>query len=98
ADLVARGKPRGLDVEDVVQIDAGDGKRFQVIHGAGFLLYEVAERGVLALEEPGDKGREAAGFLLQLADAREVVDAMLEPFSTTEHHGGSGAHTELVRD
>ena len=58
--------PGRLHVLEVVQVDARDGQRLQVFHRRGFFLDEVAERSVLALEGPGDEGREAAGLFLQI--------------------------------
>ena len=77
ADFVAGGQPRGLHVLDVIQVDAGDGQGLEVIHRRHFFLNEVAERGVGALKEPGNESGEAAGLFLQLADALEMVDPML---------------------
>ena len=52
---------------------------------------------LLRLEAPGDEGGESAGFFLQVANDFEVVDALIECFADAEHHGGGGAHAELVR-
>ena len=59
-------------------------------------LTKRAERGVLALERPRDESREAAGLLLQIADQFQVVHALLDGLAAAEHHGGGGAHAELV--
>ena len=74
-----------------------DGQRLQVLDGGGLFLDEAAERGVLALEGPGDEGGEAAGVFLQVAHELEVIHALLEGLAAAEHHGGGGAHAELVR-
>src|ERR1017187_2092587 len=97
ACLQALRYPGGLHVFEIVKIDAGNRQRLQVLHGGGFLLDEVAERSVFALEGPGDEGRETAGLLLQVANQFQVVHALLDGFAAAEHHGGGGAHAELMR-
>ena len=72
-------------------------QRLQVFHRRRFFLHEVAQRGVLALERPGDEGREAAGVFLNLADDFEVVHALLDGLAAAEHHGRRGAHAQRVR-
>ena len=51
---------------------------------------------LLRLKAPGDEGGESAGFFLKVADDFEVVDALVEGFADAEHHGGGGAHAELM--
>src|SRR5689334_12994141 len=46
ADLDAGSEPAGLNVVNVVEIEAADGQRFQVIHGGGFLNF-FAERRIV---------------------------------------------------
>ena len=82
---------------DIVEVDAGDGQVLQILDGGGFFVHEAAERGVLALESPGDEGREAARVFLDLAHDLEVIHALLQRLAAAEHHGGGGAHTEGVR-
>ena len=48
------------------------------------------------LKAPGNEGGESAGFFLQLANDFEVIDALVECFAHAEHHGGGGAHAELM--
>ncbi len=88
--------PGGLHVFDVIEVDARDRQRLQVFDGGSFLFDKAAERGVLALEGPRDKGGEAAGFLLQVADQFQVIHPLLQGFAAAEHHGGGGAHAELM--
>ena len=64
---------------------------------SGFVPAAAAERGVLGLEAPGDEGRESAGLFLQAAHDFKVVDALVEGLAHAEHHGGRGAHAELMR-
>src|ERR1017187_199254 len=96
AGLEALRDPGGLHVLDVIEVDARDRQRLQVLDSGSFLFDEAAERSVFALVGPGDEGGEAAGFLLQVADQFQVVHALLDGFAAAEHHGGGGAHAELV--
>src|SRR5258707_890466 len=56
-----------------------------------------AQSSVVRLETPRDKRRKSASFFLQIVDPLEVVNAVLVGLAHTEHHGGGGAHAELVR-
>ena len=96
-DLEALRDPAGLHVLDVVEVEARDGEDFEVFDGGGFFPAAAAESGVAGLEAPGDEGGESAGLFLEVADDFEVVDALVECFADAEHHGGSGAHAELMR-
>ena len=69
----------------------------QVLDRGRFFLHEPAERRVLALEGPGNERREPARLVLDVADDVEVVHALLDGLSAAEHHGGGGAHSELMR-
>lgn len=95
-DLEALRDPTCLHVLDVVEIKAGDGEDLEVLDGGGFVPAAAAEGGVFGLEAPGDEGGESAGFFLQTADDFEVVDALVHGFADAEHHGGGGAHSELM--
>ena len=46
---------------------------------------------------PGDECGEAAGLFLQIVEPLEVVDAVFDVLAHAEHHGGGGAHAQLVR-
>src|SRR5262249_16870182 len=96
AGLQALRDPGALHVLDVVEVDAGDRQSLQVLHGGGLFFDEAAEGSVLALEGPGDESGEAAGLLLQIADELQMAHALFESFPAAEHHGGGGAHAELV--
>ncbi len=74
-----------------------DGERLEIFDRGRFIPVPPAERGVLRLEGPRDEGGEAARLFLQIVDHLEVVDALLQRFAYAEHHGGGGAHAELVR-
>jgi len=65
----------------------------------------AAERGIFALEGPGDEGLVSSsagggeigdGGVLPGADEFEVVDAVGNAFEVAEHHGGGGIHAEFV--
>ena len=51
----------------------------------------------MRLECPGDERGEAAGFLLQIMDGLQMVDAVFKFFTHAKHHGRGGAHAKLVR-
>ena len=61
-----------------------------------FFLHEASERGVLALESPGNERREPAGLFLQVADEIEVVHPLLDGLAAAEHHRRGGTHPELM--
>ena len=52
----------------------------------------------LGLERPADERREAAGLVLQLPQAVEVLDALGERLDVAEHHRAGRAAAELVPD
>jgi len=74
ANLDARREPTRLNVIDVVEIQAADRERLQIIDGGGFLNF-LAERGIFRCENPGDERREATGLFLQPADPVEMIHA-----------------------
>jgi len=88
--------PTGLHVQEIREIEAGDGQDFEVVDGGGFVPVAAAEGGVVGLEAPGDEGGEASGFFLEIVEGLQVVDAVLVVFADAEHHGGGGAHADLV--
>ena len=95
-DFESLGDPAGLDVFDVVEIEAGDCQNFEVVDGGGLVPAASAEGGVMRLEAPGDERGESAGFFLEAADDFEVIHALVEGFVDAEHHGGGGTHAELM--
>src|ERR1022692_2901629 len=95
--LDAGRKPTGLHVIEIVEIDARDRQRLQIIRCGRFLLDEAPERRALTLEHPGNESGESTGFFLKLADALEVAHTMLDALAASEHHGGGSAHPQLVR-
>ena len=90
----AEADPVGGDVGDVVEVDAGNGDGAEIVGGGG--AGEVGEGGVLGFEGEGDEGGEAGGFVLELAEAAEVVDAVLWGFEVAVEHGAGAAASDEV--
>src|SRR5262249_42065953 len=90
------GEPAGLDVIDVVEVEAADRESLQIVDGGSFLNF-LAPRIIFGSEYPRNKSGEAAGIFLHAANALEVIYAMAEFFAAAEHHGRGGAQAELVR-
>ena len=96
ADFYSGSELAGLNVIDVVEIEAADGERFQIIDSGSFLDF-FSEWRVVGRENPRDECREAAGIFLNAANALEMIDAVAQLFAATEHHGGSGTQPKFVR-
>ena len=94
AELGSLGEPRGLDVGHVVQHEARHRHGPEVIEAAGPL--HLAQVGPLRLEAPRDECAEAAGLVLQLSDADEVLDALLDGLHRPVHHGDAGPDAEAM--
>jgi hypothetical protein len=97
ADFQALRHPARLHIQEIREIEARDGEDFQVFDGSGFVPVAAAERGVVGLEAPGNEGGEAPGFLLQVVELLQMIDAVFVIFADAEHHGRGGAHADLVR-
>ena len=67
----------------------------QVHHPRG--LRDVRQRGVVGMEGQRDEGLEAAGLVLQLAQAQHVVDAVLVVLHVAVEHRRVGAQPDAVR-
>src|SRR5262249_32605507 len=52
--------------------------------------------GMIRLERPANVGGEAAGFILQPAEALQGLDALGQGFDMAKHHGASRFAAELV--
>ena len=94
-DLAALRDPRRLEIGNVVEDHPGERQRAQIVD-TGRL--DAAELGVWRLIAPGDKRREAAGLILEIAELHQVFDTLLETFDGPIHHGSGGAQTKRVRD
>ena len=97
ADLDPRRQPARLDVIDVVEVEAADGQRLQIIDGGGFRNF-FPERRIFRREHPRNERGEPAGIFLNAAQALEVIDAVAVLLAAAEHHRGGGAHAERMRD
>ncbi len=95
-DFYSGSEPAGLNVIDVVEVEAADGESFQIIDGGGFLNF-FAERRVVRSENPRNECGEAAGIFLNAANTLEMIDAMAQLFAAAEHHGGGRAQAQFVR-
>ena len=82
-DLAALRHPRRLQVVEVVEDDARDRERAQVVE-AGRLA--AGELGVLGLIAPRDERGEAAGLVLQRAQPQQVLEALLVGLDRPVHH------------
>ena len=87
-DFDAGREPARLNVIDVVEIEAADGERFQIIDGGCFLDF-FSEGGVVGGENPRDERGESAGVFLNAANAVEVIYAMLQFFAAAARAAGS---------
>src|SRR5579871_1902909 len=97
SQLDAGGEPTRLHVLEIIEVNARNRQRLQVIDRRGFLLDEPPQRCPFALEHPRNEGGETAGFFLQLANALEMAHAMLEALAASEHHRSGGTHAQFVR-
>ena len=86
--------PVGFDVREVVEHQPADGHDLQV-HQAR-RLGDVGHLGVIGVECQRDEGLEAAGFILQLAQADQVVDAVVRLVDMAVEHGGVGVQAKAV--
>ncbi len=57
-----------------------------------------AEAGILGLERPADVCGEATGLVLHVAQALEVLEAVIESLDVAKHHRRAGAQAELMAD
>jgi len=71
-EFEAFGQPAGLDVGDVIEVDAADGDDLEVVDAGG--LGQMSELGVGRREGPGDEGHEVLAFVLGGTDDVQVFD------------------------
>ncbi len=90
----AEHDPVGLDVVEVVEHQTGDGDCFEVVDGVG--AGERREGGARRVEGERNEALEAAGLVLLLAEADEVVDAVFDRFDVAVEHRGVGLEAGLV--
>ena len=73
-------------------IKPADGHRPQIHDARG--LFDVRQAGVVGMEGQRDEGLEAAGLVLQLAQADQVVDPMIGVFQMAVEHRGVRAQAQ----
>ena len=93
-DFAALRDPGRLHVVEVVEHDAADRQRAQIVDAGRF---GPGELGVIGLIAPGDKRREATGFVLQRAQPQHVLDPLFVGFHRPVHHRRGGAQPSPVR-
>ena len=94
-DLLALRHPAGLQVLHIIQEEPRHRERRQVLMGERF--GHVLHFGVVVLEGPRDKRREATGFILQVSNALQVLDSSLQSLAHAVHHGGRSPEIVPVR-
>jgi len=82
-------------VRHVVEDEARDCDRAQIVRGGG--RRQVPHAVSVRVERQRDERLEAAGLVLQRADAQQVVHAVLEGFHVSEQHRGVRAQAHAVR-
>ncbi len=87
--------PVSLDVREVVEQQPADGDLADVGDAGG--ARQVVKRRVVGMERERDEGLEASGVVLEVAQADEMVHAVLVVFDMAVKHGGVGFEAELVR-
>src|SRR5581483_11020336 len=95
---LANRQPRALHVVDVIEEEAGNGQRLEIVLRRGPAGRDRRQRRVVGLVGPGDEGAVAlAGpnlalrAILRVADALEVLDSLGQRLDVPEHHRGRGA-------
>ncbi len=81
---------------DIVKGQPGDGESPKIVETSGGLDFTL-QIGALVLKRPRDEGGEAAGSILEITDAEEMLDPGRNGFANTEHHRRGGPKPEIVR-
>ncbi len=84
-----------MHIVDVVQENSGQRLGAQVFRHARRVLH--FQHGVLRLKRPADERGEAAAPVLLLANALQMLDAILNRLHVTEHHRRARVQSQLVR-
>ena len=90
----AHAHPISGKMIDVIEINAADGKIAKLLKCRGRL--DVREHRSLRFEGERDKSGEPAGFILQLAQLAQVIDALSEGFDVSIEHCARAAATHDV--
>ena len=93
--LQPKHDPVGFDVWEIVEHQAADRHDLQV-HQSG-RLWDVGHLRVIGVERQRDKGLEPAGLGLKLAQADQVVDAVVRLVDMAVEHGRVRMQAESVR-
>ena len=93
-DLAALRHPGRLQVVEVVEHDARERERAQVVDAGRFAAGEL---GVLRLIAPGDERGEAAGLVLQRAQPQQMLEALLVGLDRPVHHRRGRAQAGAMR-
>ena len=82
-------------MREVVEQQAADGDLADV--GQAGRARQMLQRRVVGMERQRDKGLEAAGFVLQLAQLEQVIHAVFVVLDVAVEHGGVRLQPQLVR-
>ena len=96
AYLDPRREPARLDVVNVVEVNAADGQCLQIVDSGCFLNFPT-ERCIFCREYPRDECGEPAGLFLKLTNPFEMINAMAQLFTSTEHHLRGRSQDECMR-
>ena len=72
--LLALGEPGGLDMLNIVQIEARQGYHAQIAVGSRLDLDPLVQGGVGLLEAPGNEGGKASRLILEFSDVIQMLD------------------------
>lgn len=86
--------PVGGDVVEVVEVEAADGDGAEGVPAGGGM--GDGELVMVGLVREGDEAGEAVGFILEFAEAAEVVDAVGVGFEVAVEHGAGTSATHAV--
>ena len=93
----AHHDPVRLHVRDVVEQQPRDRDHLQVVGARREAEAAPLEDGVLGMERERDEGEEAVGLVLLLAQAQQVVDALLVGLDVAVEHRALRRDPHLVR-
>src|SRR5262249_23154400 len=91
-------EPRDLNVRDVLQIEARKRQPSEILFARYAIRVSFAEGRVVGLKSPRYKSDETAGTFLKRAQSLQMLYAMRDGFSESEHHRRGRRNSESVRD
>jgi hypothetical protein len=86
--------PVAGNVVEVIEIDSTDGQVAKLIQTGG--RFDVLQLGCFRDESKRDKPGKSPGFILQLAQLPQMIDAMLNGFDVPEEHCAGAAPAHLM--